>query len=110
MSSIIFVDLESLIKSTDPCKSIFHKWSRKKVGHHILCGYSMSTLLTFYSIEDKHDVYTVWILKIEHNERTIPWTNKFRMYSEWIHISCQTHLRWVAEVLQVKFVKFCKQS
>ena len=43
----------------------------KKVGQHIPYGYSMSTLLTFYSTEDKHDVYTVWIVKIEHNEGMI---------------------------------------
>ena len=45
-SSIIYADLESLIKRTDGCKNNFEKLSRKKVSEQLACGYSMSTTWT----------------------------------------------------------------
>ena len=42
--SIIYTDLESLIKTTDECKINSEKLSTKKLGEHILYGYSVSTI------------------------------------------------------------------
>ena len=54
--SIIYADVESFIKRIDVCKNNFGKSSTKKVGEHIPCGYSMSTIWKFDGIENKHDV------------------------------------------------------
>ena len=56
--SIISADVESLIKRIDVCKNNFEKSSTTKVGEHIPCGYSMSTIWKFDGIENKHDVYS----------------------------------------------------
>ena len=53
--SIIYADLESLIKRTDECKKNFEKSSTTKVGEHIPCRHSMSPTLPFHDIENKHD-------------------------------------------------------
>ena len=45
--SIIYADLECLIKIIDGCKHNFEKSSTKKVGEHIPSGFSMSTILSF---------------------------------------------------------------
>ena len=42
--SIIYADLESLIKRIDRFKNNFEKSSATKVDDHIPCGYSMSIL------------------------------------------------------------------
>ena len=55
--SIIYTDLESLIKRIDRCINDFEKTSTAKVGEYIPCGYSMSAIWTFDGIENKHDVY-----------------------------------------------------
>ena len=58
--SIIYADLESLIKKVDGCKNNPEKLSTIKVvkiGEHIPCGYSMSLIWTSDSIENKYDVY-----------------------------------------------------
>ena len=55
--SIIYADLESLIKRIDGCKNNFEETSTTKVDEHIPSGYSMSPIWTFDGIENKHDVY-----------------------------------------------------
>ena len=55
--SIIYANLEFLIKITDGCKNNFGKSSTIKVDEHIPCGYSMSTIRTCDGIENKCDVY-----------------------------------------------------
>ena len=41
----------------DWCKNNPENLSRIKVSEHILSGFSESTILSFRSIESKHDVY-----------------------------------------------------
>ena len=55
--SIIYADLESLIKRIDRCKYSSEKSSTTKSGEDIPCDYSMSTIWTFDGLENKHDVY-----------------------------------------------------
>ena len=57
--SIIYVDLESLIKRVDGCKNNFEKLSTAKVGERAPCVCSMSTIWTFDGIEKKHTVYRI---------------------------------------------------
>ena len=45
------------MKRVDRCKNNFEKSSTTKLGEHIPCGYSMSTIWNFDEIENKHDVY-----------------------------------------------------
>ena len=52
MPYIIYADIESLIIKIDECANNPEKSSTTKIGEHILCGYSMSTILGFYDIED----------------------------------------------------------
>ena len=54
---MIYADLESLIKRVYGCKDNFGKSSTRKVGEHILCGYSPSTIWKLDGIENKYDVY-----------------------------------------------------
>ena len=56
-SSIIYADLESLIKRTDGCNYNSEKSSTTKVGKHILCSYSMSIIWPFDGIKNNHNVY-----------------------------------------------------
>ena len=44
MSCIIYADIESLIKKIDRCANNLEKSSTTKIGKHIPCGYSMSTI------------------------------------------------------------------
>ena len=55
--SIIYADLESLIKKVDGCKNIPEKSSITKISEHVPCLYSMSTTWTFDGIENNYDVY-----------------------------------------------------
>ena len=55
-SSIIYKDLECIIKNTDVCKNNPDNSYTTKVSKHILSGFLMSTLLSFKSIKNKHDV------------------------------------------------------
>ena len=55
--SIIYADLESLIKRIDGFKNKFEKSSTTKEDEHIPSGYSMSTIWIFNGIENKHYVY-----------------------------------------------------
>ena len=41
----------------DGCKSNPENSSTAKLSEHILSGFSMSTISSFRSIENKHDVY-----------------------------------------------------
>ena len=53
--SIIYTDLQSLIKKIDGCKNNSEKLATAKVGKCIPCGCSVCTIWTFDVIENKHD-------------------------------------------------------
>ena len=57
MPYIIYADIESLIKRIDGCASNPENSSTTKIGEHIPCGYSMSTIWAFDNIENKHNLY-----------------------------------------------------
>ena len=57
MAYIIYADMESLINKTDECKNNPENSSTTKIGEHIPCGYSMSTMLAFDNTENKHTLY-----------------------------------------------------
>ena len=57
MLCIIYADIESLIKKIDWSANKPENFSTTKIGEHILCGYSMSIIWTFDSIENKHTLY-----------------------------------------------------
>ena len=54
---IIYADLECLIEKIDGCKNDPENSSTTKVGEHIPSGFSMSTISSFKSIENKHNVH-----------------------------------------------------
>ena len=54
---IIYADFECIIKKTDGCKNNAENSSTAKVSETIPSGFSMSTISSFRSIENKHDVY-----------------------------------------------------
>ena len=54
---IIYADLECLIEKIDGCKNNLENSYTTKKGKHIPSGFSMSTILSFKSIENKYDVY-----------------------------------------------------
>ena len=54
MPYTIYADIESLIKKIDGCANNPENSSITKIGEQIPCGYSMSTILTFDHIENKH--------------------------------------------------------
>ena len=54
---IIYVDLECLIENIDRCKNNPENSSSKNVVQHTSSGFSMSTISSFKSTENKHDVY-----------------------------------------------------
>ena len=53
---IIYADLECIIEKIDECKNNPENLSTTKVSEHTLSGFSMSTISSFRSIENKHDV------------------------------------------------------
>ena len=55
--SVIYADLESLIKKVEGSENNPEKSITTKVCEHIPCRHSMSTIWTFDDIENKHDVY-----------------------------------------------------
>ena len=55
--SIIYADLESLIQKINGGKSNPTKSSTAKLGEHTSSGFSMSTILLFKDIKNKHEVY-----------------------------------------------------
>ena len=54
--SIIYVDLEPLIENVDGWKNNPERLSTTKVGEHVSCWYSISTIWKFDRIENKYDV------------------------------------------------------
>ena len=54
---IIYADPECIIEKIDGCKNNPENSSTTKVSEHIPSGVSMSTISSFSSIENKHDVY-----------------------------------------------------
>ena len=62
MPYIIYADicyymLFILLRKIDRCANNPEKSSTKKIGEHIPCGYSMSAILGFDHIENKHALY-----------------------------------------------------
>ena len=54
---IIYADLECIIAKIDGCKNNPENSSKTKVSKHVPSGFLMSTISSFRSIENKHDVY-----------------------------------------------------
>ena len=54
MSYLTYAYTESLIWKIDGCVNNKENPSTKKIGEHIPCGYSKSTIWGFDQIEDKH--------------------------------------------------------
>ena len=57
MPFIIYEDLECIIEKIDGCESNLENSSTTKVSEHIPSGFSMSTISSSRSIENKHYVY-----------------------------------------------------
>ena len=57
MPYIIYADIESLTKKIDGCANNPEDSSITKIGEHIPCGCSMSTIWAFDHIENKHTLY-----------------------------------------------------
>ena len=57
VSFIIYLDLECIKEKMDGCKNNPKNLSKTKVSKHISPGFSISTILSFRRIENKHDVY-----------------------------------------------------
>ena len=53
----IYADLECITEKIDGCINNHENSSTTKVSEHILWCFSMSTISSFKSIENKHDVY-----------------------------------------------------
>ena len=53
---IIYAVLEYLIEQIDGCKNNPENSSTTKVGEHVSSGFSMSTISSFKSIRNKHNV------------------------------------------------------
>ena len=54
---IIYEDFECLIVRIDGCKNNSENSSTTKVSEHVPSGFSMSTISSFRTTENKHDVY-----------------------------------------------------
>ena len=54
---IIFEDLECLQEKIGGCQNNPKTSSTAKVSKHIPSGFSMSTISSFRSVQNKHDVY-----------------------------------------------------
>ena len=52
-----YTDLECLLENIDRCKNNPENSSSKNVVQHTSSGFSMSTISSFKSTENKHDVY-----------------------------------------------------
>ena len=55
-SFIIYADLECVIEKIDGCKNNPENSSTTKVSEHIPSTFSMSTISSFTSIDNTHDV------------------------------------------------------
>ena len=58
---IIYADLECLIEKIDGSKNNPENLSTTKVGEHIPSGFSMFTISSFKSIENKYNAYRAGI-------------------------------------------------
>ena len=54
---IIYEDLECVIEKIDGCKNNPENSSRTKVSEHTPSDFSISTISSFRSIENRHEVY-----------------------------------------------------
>ena len=54
---LIYAGLEFIIETIDGCNNNPENSSTTKVHEHIPLGFSMSTISSFRSIENKHDIY-----------------------------------------------------
>ena len=54
---IIYADLKCILENIDGYKNNLEKSSTIKVSEHIPSSFSMSTISSFRSIENKHDSY-----------------------------------------------------
>ena len=54
---IIYADLECIIEEIDGCENNSENLSTTKVSKHISSGFSLSTVYSFRSIENNHDVH-----------------------------------------------------
>ena len=54
---IIYTDTEYLVEKINGCINNHKNLFTTKVNEHIPSGFSMSTILSFKSIQNKHDVY-----------------------------------------------------
>ena len=52
-----YADLECILEKIDRCKNNPENSSTTKVSKHIPSVFSLSTLYSFRSVENKHDVY-----------------------------------------------------
>ena len=52
-----YADLECILEKIDRCKNNPENSSTTKVSKHIPSAFSLSTLYSFRSVENKHDVY-----------------------------------------------------
>ena len=57
MPIIIYADLECIIETTDGCENNSENSSTTKVSKHIPSDFSISTISSFRTIENKHNVY-----------------------------------------------------
>ena len=57
MAYVIHASLECLVKKTDGWANDPEKYSTRKIGRHIPCGYSIQTIWHFDHIKDKHTLY-----------------------------------------------------
>ena len=57
MRYIVYADLEYWVKKIDRCANDAEKSLTTKIGEHIPCGYSMSTIQGFDHIKNKHTLY-----------------------------------------------------
>ena len=76
---IIYADLECIIEKTDGCENSAENSSITKVREHISSGFSTSTISSFGSTKNKHDIHrgkdcrkkVLWILKKASNENNL---------------------------------------
>ena len=57
MQYIIHADIEFLIRKIDGCANSPQNYSATKIGEHIPCKYTMSTIWAFDHIENKNTLY-----------------------------------------------------
>ena len=53
---LFIIYYEFIIEKIDGCKNNPENWSTTEVSKHVPSVFSMSTILSFKSIENKHDV------------------------------------------------------